>query len=48
VAQRFDRALFTPTSVVLCSEPTADRCHRRLVLEHLNQRWGGGLRIQHL
>jgi uncharacterized protein (DUF488 family) len=48
VAQRFDRSLFTPTSVVLCSEPTADRCHRRLVLEHLSQRWGSVLRIQHL
>jgi uncharacterized protein (DUF488 family) len=48
VAQRFDPSLFTPTSVVLCSEPTADRCHRRLVLEHLSQRWDGGLTIRHL
>jgi uncharacterized protein (DUF488 family) len=48
VAERFDRSLFAVPTVLLCSEPTADRCHRRLVLEHLNQRWGGPLRIRHL
>ncbi len=26
---------------LLCSEPTAHLCHRRLVAEHLSQRWGG-------
>ena len=33
---------------LLCSEPTADRCHRRLVAEHLNHCWGGALQINHL
>ncbi len=32
---------------LLCSEPTADRCHRRLVAEYLRGRWPG-VRIQHL
>jgi len=33
---------------LLCSEPTADRCHRRLVAEYLNERWGQPFRIEHL
>ena len=28
------------SSVLLCSEPTAERCHRRLVCEYLNATWG--------
>ena len=31
--------LDVPT-VLLCSEATADQCHRRLVLEYLRDRWG--------
>lgn len=27
-------------SCLLCSEETPDHCHRRLVAEYLNQRWG--------
>jgi uncharacterized protein (DUF488 family) len=30
---------FSGPSVLLCSEPTADRCHRRLILEYLGRRW---------
>jgi len=33
-------SLFDVPTVLLCSEPTAERCHRRLVLEYLNNRWG--------
>ena len=33
---------------LLCSEATPDHCHRRLVAEHLNERWGGLLRVTHL
>jgi uncharacterized protein (DUF488 family) len=29
----------TPTAL-LCSERTAEHCHRRLVLEYLNDKWG--------
>jgi uncharacterized protein (DUF488 family) len=48
VEERVDRALFSVPTAVLCAEPTADHCHRRLVLEYLNARWGGGLEIVHL
>lgn len=33
-------ALFDVPTVLLCSEHTADRCHRRLILEYLNSKWG--------
>ena len=42
-----DRGLFRVPTVLLCSEYTADRCHRRLVLEYLDQRWGS-IRVVHL
>ena len=32
---------------LLCSEHRPDRCHRRLVAEYLNDRWGG-IKIVHL
>ncbi len=35
-----DRATLAGPTVLLCSEPTADRCHRRLVLEYLATAWG--------
>ena len=43
----FDRTLFEVPSVLLCSEPRPDRCHRRLVLEYLRSKWTG-LTIRHL
>jgi uncharacterized protein (DUF488 family) len=30
---------FERSTALLCSEPTADRCHRRLVCEYLAQHW---------
>lgn len=39
--------LFDIPTVLLCSEYTADHCHRRLVLEYLCDKWGG-LEIVHL
>lgn len=47
VASVLDRALFSVPTVLLCSEPTAQRCHRRLVLEYLSSAWGG-MTITHL
>jgi uncharacterized protein (DUF488 family) len=44
---RVDRKLFNSRSVLLCSEPTAEHCHRRLVAEYLQRRWGG-VEIVHL
>ena len=32
---------------LLCSEPTAEKCHRRLVAEYLRELWGG-IEIVHL
>jgi uncharacterized protein (DUF488 family) len=32
-------------TILLCSEPTTERCHRRLCLEYLAERWGPIARI---
>lgn len=34
------RELFEERSVLLCSEATPERCHRRLVVEYLDRAWG--------
>jgi uncharacterized protein (DUF488 family) len=47
VEERLSPALFDVPTVLLCSEHTADRCHRRLVLEYLRDQWGN-LEIIHL
>ncbi len=47
VAELLDRSLFDIPAVLLCSEPTADRCHRRLVAEYLAAKWGN-VTITHL
>ena len=33
---------------LLCSEATPHHCHRRLVCEYLNEKWGGILKVKHL
>ena len=33
---------------LLCSEKTQHYCHRRLVCEYLNDKWGGALAVRHL
>lgn len=47
VETRLDPDLFAIPTALLCSEPTAELCHRRLVLEHLRDKWGN-LEIVHL
>ena len=47
VERRIDRALFAVPTVLLCSEATPERCHRRLVAEYLRNAWGD-LTITHL
>jgi uncharacterized protein (DUF488 family) len=42
-----ERRLFDVPTVLLCSEPTAEHCHRRLAAEYLGRKWGGA-RIIHL
>jgi uncharacterized protein (DUF488 family) len=39
VEKSLDRSLFSVPTVLLCSEPTPERCHRRLVLEYLTEKW---------
>ncbi|RWG01076.1 DUF488 domain-containing protein [Mesorhizobium sp.] len=33
---------------LLCSEATPHHCHRRLVCEYLNEKWGSPLKVRHL
>ena len=42
-----ERADFETPTVLLCSEATAEHCHRRLVAEYLAQHWGD-VEIVHL
>jgi uncharacterized protein (DUF488 family) len=47
IETRIDKESFTQKTVLLCSEPTAEHCHRRLVLEYLAEQWEG-VEIHHL
>jgi uncharacterized protein (DUF488 family) len=40
IEQKFDRLFFRERTVLLCSEPTAEHCHRRLVVDYLSVHWG--------
>ena len=40
VEETVERELFDRPAVLLCSEPTPEHCHRRLVAEYLAARWG--------
>lgn len=51
LADLFSPDRFAAPAALLCSEPTADRCHRRLVVEHLADTWrrqGHEVSIEHL
>jgi uncharacterized protein (DUF488 family) len=47
IEDHIDPHLFDIPTVLLCSEPTAEHCHRRLVAEHLRDKWGD-VKITHL
>jgi len=47
IEETIDRGLFSVPTVLLCSEPTPEHCHRRLVLEYLRVKWGD-VTITHL
>jgi uncharacterized protein (DUF488 family) len=47
VESAISKESFARKTVLLCSEPTAEHCHRRLVLEYLQQHWDG-VTIRHL
>lgn len=40
IETNLDRSGFALRTVLLCSEDTADQCHRRLVAEYLAEHWG--------
>ena len=40
IEEKIDRRLFEVPTALLCSETTAQHCHRRLVLEYLSNKWG--------
>lgn len=41
VERKLDPNIFDGPTALLCSEPTAENCHRRLVLEYLQGKWDG-------
>ena len=41
IEETLDSDLFRVPTVLLCSEASAEHCHRRLVLEYLEREWGG-------
>ena len=47
VEDQLDPALFNG-ACLLCSEHLPHHCHRRLVAEYLNTKWGGNITINHL
>jgi uncharacterized protein (DUF488 family) len=47
IESALDKESFARRTVLLCSEPTAEHCHRRLVLEYLQKHWEG-VEIHHL
>ena len=47
VEETLDPGIFAIPTVLLCSELKPDHCHRRLVLEYLQQKWSN-LTIHHL
>jgi uncharacterized protein (DUF488 family) len=40
VETQLDPTMFQVPTVLLCSEPSAQHCHRRLVAEYLQKHWG--------
>lgn len=46
IEEKVDRALLGG-GCLLCSEQTAEQCHRRLVAEYLQQKWGD-VEIEHI
>jgi uncharacterized protein (DUF488 family) len=47
VEKQLDPALFSD-ACLLCSEKQPHRCHRRLALDYLSERWGSTLKVKHL
>ena len=41
IEERLNPDLFAAPTALLCSEATAIHCHRRVVVEYLNEKWTG-------
>jgi len=49
IEDKITPSFFTVPTVLLCSETTAEKCHRRLVLEYLKEKWNKtDMKIIHL
>jgi uncharacterized protein (DUF488 family) len=40
IETKLDKSMFTDPTVLLCSEHKPDHCHRRLIVEYLDDTWG--------
>ncbi|MDB2240815.1 DUF488 domain-containing protein [Halorubrum ezzemoulense] len=40
IETKLDKSTFTDPTVLLCSEHKPDHCHRRLIVEYLDDTWG--------
>ena len=40
IEKKLDESQFGEPTVLLCSEDKPDHCHRRLIVEYLNRKWG--------
>lgn len=47
IEEKFEPAMFEG-ACLLCSEDKPHHCHRRLVCDYLNDKWGGSLSVKHL
>jgi uncharacterized protein (DUF488 family) len=47
IENKLPSSLFEVPTALLCSEHTSEYCHRRLILEYLEEKWGG-LTVTHL
>jgi uncharacterized protein (DUF488 family) len=47
IEEKLSQAIFS-NACLLCSEDKPHQCHRRLVCDYLNIKWGGNLRVRHL
>ena len=47
ISNTFERSFFEGPAVLLCSETTAEKCHRRLVSEYLARAWPD-VEVRHL
>ena len=47
VEKEIDPAIFDKKTVLLCSEDTHENCHRSLIVDYLNSKWGN-IQVHHL